>query len=132
MTKRNRWIVLGVGCGLFFVLAWSAVAWSIYRHYRADPAHQIVGKWEEVVGGQCVEFLDDGSLITFIRGYSKKDTGKWEFLRDGRVKMDIPNLGVSALRLDYQFTGPNEAIFTTEIGGSIIETEYKRVSKLMD
>jgi hypothetical protein len=67
----------------------------------------ILGKWQEVGGTETMEFLKDGNLIiaekNVLPGKSKatamlgaklgiSQAGKYEFLDDGRVKLELSGL----------------------------------------
>jgi hypothetical protein len=48
---------------------------------------EVVGKWDEVEGGETVELFPNGAFAT--QSGESKFEGRYKFLEDGRVQMDV-------------------------------------------
>ena len=81
-----------------------------------SPENQILGKWEDAVGGDSTfEFFSDG---TFQLGHTNKPSwhGKWQFLEDGILQLDFSVFGMRAMML-YQVDFAEDSIVLTMYEG---------------
>lgn len=59
------------------------------------PEEKIVGKWMNTEDNSSkMEIFDDGTLVAFDESSPVRVNGKWNFLDDGRLKLEMSFMGM--------------------------------------
>jgi len=100
----------------------SLFALIVFFNCSSDPSKKILGKWKEVDSSEQIEFFSDGTF------YVKKDNqafnGKYYFLHDGRLKMEISDFWMKLLM-------PQPLIYEISFKGDTMTTKNQenKISK---
>ncbi len=100
VNRRKVWIVI-----LVVLLAASACG---------GPRRSIIGKWDQVGGGETLEFYTDGTVVA--TGVGMTISGTYTFIDDEHIRIDLSGL--------WGIAGPQ--VFRVSISGNrmVLEDSY--------